>query len=1501
MSISFKTIMSKVIHYKHVTKSDCIEWFDEIFSDIFELYPDDDAISDVAYDFMIKREPRNVKGSISYPQNKFLEETFAKYINNYEFDFSGAVKRFNSILLKNKAEYNLGDVMLMINQADWNFDSEIDNMLKTILKKELSNNSETDALLLLVIISLYLRKSELKPLFMFLSMRYPEYNLEKWITADGEVRLPSVKKDKAEKDNSEHIADNHNFTVFDKALKFTAMEMQKRAHEDCRLLPYSNDKNERMELPTLNVDSTISNSDTNEVVLSDLLKDSTCNIMITGTGGCGKTYSLLCCAEQILSLKDNNADIPLYIPLNTFNGSDFKGIEEYVIGKLKAYFDNDYSKAEQVYNKFISEYGKNGRKLIFLCDGFNEVISKELQSRIVQNIRELQHNYIFRFVITSRYNLSSTFADYSGDVSNFGFSAYKVNNLADNVVIEYVETYLQGQKLTNKQINKIIDSELCETAKDKVGHSVKDIYKKPMALVMFCGLHSSSAYNINNPDFYSKIRKLGELLHDFIMCVKLGNRNSSESKDNHYLFLKYLGYRMNVDGVFTVSKYDFDTYCEDFIKQFGLSKLTAQEIFHNSLVNDVLKYESVENGIVASISFNHQNFRDYFAAAFLREFIYHCDFNRVNEFIGIEKKIPNETSILLAELLGEYKVVEQQNAALASESVIQKILSKSAGRLTPTAIAYLISVAVIGRKNNLSQFDFSGLDLSLAKLNGVDLSVGSGKERIKSVFDDAIVTKETFAPIGHAGAPLALCYAENRYIISFSKNTVCSFDMETGVQRIVAEYSEDVINSAVTIKETRNIITGDSSGILSLWEYNVQNNVLSLTLIRQLSILDSVNISASDEVRKKVRIQDICTFVNETILFTVSGGEIFAVDNNLSTKPVLKTSLCASSNEYNRFCRVKCKGNDFYVSYGKKLFKNNSDMCFTIPSDSGNGCIYDFLLVNIEGSTVIIVNFRGDKNNPSTATSILYKFDEALFNNADSKKADEIRREYHSASIQGFTGWNRFSLLSDNGSCAYLCANTNDDVMNPGVYRLSFKPVYDEDDEIEDICVSYEAVFGNKHVMSVECALPFVFNSRKYLATSSIDRSVEVLDISGTENTLIYNLPGYTDGVTCIKVVDSKNIYTSHYSGEVCRWHKNKSDKWTCSIISKPHFNWVWTVDLLKNESTRYIVGGSYDHCLSLTNDKTGGSIILSDCKGTIKSMEIIDNSVVVAYDYKADNKSIYDLAVFYDIDFETGNSKFQSINAPGSGFVRCMKKYANELFLCVNSNLTTEIFSIKIDKEKNGTMVIVDSENMLECTSKHIIKSEKNRTLIRAIDVIDFDSNRFFACGGNIGDYFIEIWNEQNKSSVVIQNRPSFVSTTNNSYDENDGVSTIKFMEYNSELYLIVGAFDYHTYIYKLSYNGKKMCCNEVSVIEHSDKVMNIQIDDLLQLYVSLFNGKVYVWNFENLVKSGNKTIDESSGELLFHAVTGLHIMGVDFTSINDRSSIPDDFKHIMKYYGTI
>lgn len=562
----------------------------------------------------------------------------------------------------------------------------------------------------------------------------------------------------------------HQFTIRTSLIEISK-DVCNCAKEYGRLIPISQtEAKDHIKLPTLEIDSTVSGNNRCSTLMEliDNLKESS-NIMITGEGGCGKTYALLHCSSQIVekytSEKSNLeiGPIPIYISLNSLFYNAV-GIENYLIKKLAEKLHIDYKDMETQYIRLLEDIVLRGGYILWLCDGFNEVVSKEMQNKIVHEIKRLQHNKAYRFIITSRYNLCQTFSDICGSLDTCGFISYKMIPLLDEEVLNHVKKFLSENGKNENDI-KIIQSQMMTNK-----NTVKSIYKKPMGLVMFCGIHTGKVFSEDSRDFFIQINTLGELIHNFIFYLRRAYE-PNYTREFHS-FLCYLGYRMNTDGVFSITESRLCDYCNDYVELSGCDGITVTTIKNNCYVNDIIKFE-YDNGI-PRINFNHQNYRDYFAASYLKEVIVSFDFSRINSEIGIDKKIPLEVLTILAEIICEYKCVEE-----SSTSVIQKLLlNVDANILSPFAVALLVQIAVMGRGGDLTKFNFTNIDLSLTHLNKVNLSKKINGRPFCAQFDNCIITDETFMPVGHSGAPLAIINIKSRFIVTCSKGGICVFDMK---------------------------------------------------------------------------------------------------------------------------------------------------------------------------------------------------------------------------------------------------------------------------------------------------------------------------------------------------------------------------------------------------------------------------------------------------------------------------------------------------------------------------------------------------------------------------------------------------------------------------------------------------------------------------------------------------------------------------------------------------
>lgn len=214
---------------------------------------------------------------------------------------------------------------------------------------------------------------------------------------------------------------------------------------------------EFIELPDLEYEAVVHNNN-NNTKLSDLINNmqsDNLNVLITGLGGCGKSFSLISVATQILkpyiNALSNNIDnkvgaIPVYIPLNSLL-SNASGIEDYIIKQLADCQFVSYETAESQlleWKKSLAD-NKNSQYILLMLDGWNEIVSSEEQSKILTDIQRLQYNNAYRMIITSRYNLSNTFSSSMGAVTT-KFASFKMNDLEDNIIISYVKKCIKKEK-----------------------------------------------------------------------------------------------------------------------------------------------------------------------------------------------------------------------------------------------------------------------------------------------------------------------------------------------------------------------------------------------------------------------------------------------------------------------------------------------------------------------------------------------------------------------------------------------------------------------------------------------------------------------------------------------------------------------------------------------------------------------------------------------------------------------------------------------------------------------------------------------------------------------------------------------------------------------------------------------------------------------------------------------------------------------------------------------
>ena len=332
------------------------------------------------------------------------------------------------------------------------------------------------------------------------------------------------------------------------------------------------------------------------------------NIMLTGTGGAGKTFLLLDLGESLL--RENSSLIPIYIPLNLLNYN--------TIGKQESpilhHFYQILSEEKQLpYEQFLSMLqAESDVFLFFLLDGYNEISSETAKNQLLLEIKEMKRKYpAIRFLITSRNNLADCFST-GGELP---FLCKRVNPLQDTQIQDFFK--------------QLFGTERAEQEWQTLTHSnCMDILRSPMALAMY-------AYTLKKdviptaPLPHRLPETTGELICNFIEQVKRTptlNGTSEEREQTNFAMqmLYYIAYCMTRNGSFRMDEFSMRNTVQDaiaFYKTYSPHPMpdtfaaTFWEIEHK--MGFLIEPQHADQ----DFRFYHQNFRDYFYANFLLEII----------------------------------------------------------------------------------------------------------------------------------------------------------------------------------------------------------------------------------------------------------------------------------------------------------------------------------------------------------------------------------------------------------------------------------------------------------------------------------------------------------------------------------------------------------------------------------------------------------------------------------------------------------------------------------------------------------------------------------------------------------------------------------------------------------------------------------------------------------------------------------------------------------------
>ena len=553
------------------------------------------------------------------------------------------------------------------------------------------------------------------------------------------------------------------------------------------------------------------------------------NIMLTGTGGAGKTFLLLDLGESLL--RENSSLIPIYIPLNLLNYN--------TIGKQESpilhHFYQILSEEKQLpYEQFLSMLqAESDVFLFFLLDGYNEISSETAKNQLLLEIKEMKRKYpAIRFLITSRNNLADCFST-GGELP---FLCKRVNPLQDTQIQDFFK--------------QLFGTERAEQEWQTLTHSnCMDILRSPMALAMY-------AYTLKKdviptaPLPHRLPETTGELICNFIEQVKRtptlnGMPEEREQTNFAMQMLYYIAYCMTRNGSFRMDEFSMRNTVQDaiaFYKTYSPHPMPDTfaaafwEIEHK--MGFLIEPQHADQ----DFRFYHQNFRDYFYANFLLEIIqtaiwmqqYATPSQSAGQLLCrfFSEPIPEEILQFLGEstlerlyLPGQPRMNDPQGSLL--EQALQILSELPANSAVQKSIEQLIFAVKQTRHQNLSTFHFNGLHLETVNLNGTRLYDFQCNTLHTADFSGSFLNAYTFQPLGHSAAVHTFCTIQNN-VLSISGSGIWCYNNRTRQFRFLSAYNGTYVSTSVSVPQHQLLLIGDKNGNLSFWSVSFQDKLLSI-------------------------------------------------------------------------------------------------------------------------------------------------------------------------------------------------------------------------------------------------------------------------------------------------------------------------------------------------------------------------------------------------------------------------------------------------------------------------------------------------------------------------------------------------------------------------------------------------------------------------------------------------------------------------------------------------
>jgi len=546
--------------------------------------------------------------------------------------------------------------------------------------------------------------------------------------------------------------------------------------------------------------------------------------VLIGEGGQGKTTSLLKVWEWLLAGREPSP-VPIFVRLEAYNHVRAEKRREFLWYAIAQEYHGRVPAPEEVRaleNQFLRPLEVRERVIpsaILLLDGFDEVTVD--RAELIQNINEIRMLRGAQILISSRRDMRRAF--------NWNdFNSLALEPLADQQVHEFLIG--RGVEAPRDLLKEI------------------PLLRNPMMLALYCGIERELSLSRDKPEyaFLPVSRTKGAILHNFIVSSLARQDRIVPNPDEGILnrihllhLLPRIGYEMACEGVSSLEHAFLMNLIKDELGRY------SDEVFldlHPELayaltgaVQERLKPDVYSNRIDIlhalrerhcmlmgtegkRYGFINRDFRDYFAAAFIRE--------RTREYLRRSDAAlkewargthPPPLSRMLWELMGGSGDPSGDSGGTTLDRALSLLrgvkLEEGDRRLHHILSAYR------SHPDDLRSADLRGLDLSRIPLQGARLGLGIGSPPEEGAdLTGCSLSKSGLYPQGHEGGLHALQYSSDGHrIVSVSAaSEIKVWDAESGFCENTFAGSGQAIHAVALDPRSSRIAFGEDDGTVKI-------------------------------------------------------------------------------------------------------------------------------------------------------------------------------------------------------------------------------------------------------------------------------------------------------------------------------------------------------------------------------------------------------------------------------------------------------------------------------------------------------------------------------------------------------------------------------------------------------------------------------------------------------------------------------------------------------------